>query len=134
MTNTGIITEIKDNKAKIKVVRSSACGSNCQSCGGCELKDHFIIADIKTEFDYSPKVGDKVIINLDNRTFYLYTVLGYTLFVAFLILGGVLGYMKFKTEDSSVIGAFIGLAAGFFVLKVFFRNKKTAYKIQKSEN
>jgi len=133
MDNIGKVFEITENIAKIKIVRDSACGSNCQSCGGCELKDHYIFADIKTEFNYTPTVGDNVTIIIDNKTFYLYSVLGYGLFILLLVLGSVLGYIKFKTEDASVLGAFSGLVIGFLALKLIFRNKKSAYKIQKSE-
>lgn len=134
MNNIGKIEEIKDGVAKIKIVRASACGENCASCSGCELKDHYITADLSSEFDYSPSEGDRVDIILDNKTFYLYSVLGYAVFVILLVLGAVLGYTNFKTEDASVLGAILGLAAGFFALKLIFKNKKSAYKIQKREN
>lgn len=133
MDNIGKVCEIKENTAKIKIVRDSACGSNCQSCGGCEFKDHFILADIKNEFAFVPAVGDNVIIVIDNKTFYLYSVLGYGLFIILLVLGSVLGYIRFKTEGASVLGAFSGLVIGFLALKLIFKNKKSAYKIQKSE-
>lgn len=133
MNNIGKITQIQGNTAKIKIVRDSACGSNCQSCGGCELKDHFITADIKNDFDFIPKVGDNVTISLDDKTFYTYSALGYGIFIILLILGAVLGYVKFKTDSASVLGGFLGLAVGFLFLKLMFRSKKSAYKIQKSE-
>ena len=133
MINVGKITELSDKTANIKIMRDSACGSNCQSCGGCELKDHYIEADIKTEFLYTPKVGDSVEIHLDNKTFYLYSVLGYGVFIVLLIFGAVVGYLKFKTDDASILGGILGLFSGFVFLKIFFKNKKAAYKIQKSE-
>ena len=133
MNNIGKITQIEGNTAKIKIVRDSACGSNCQSCGGCELKDHFITADIKTDFDFMPSVGDNVIISLDNKTFYTYSALGYGIFIVLLILGAVLGYIRFKTDSASVLGGFLGLTVGFLFLKLMFKNKKSSYKIQKSE-
>ena len=133
MINVGKITELSDKTAKIKIMRDSACGSNCQSCGGCELKDHYIEADIKTEFLYTPKFGDSVEIYLDNKTFYLYSVLGYGVFIVLLIFGAVIGYLKFKTDDASIFGGLLGLLSGFVFLKIFFKNKKAAYKIQKSE-
>ena len=133
MDNIGIITKICGDTAEVKVIRDSACGGQCRSCSGCELKNHVITADIKTELDFSPSVGDKVNIFLDNKTFYAYSAAGYAVFVILLIAGGALGYMKFKTEIASVLGAFSGLAAGFLILKLIFKNKKSAYKIQKSE-
>lgn len=132
MNNIGKVWEITENTAKIKVVRDSACGSNCKSCSGCELKDHFITADIKTELDFTPSVGDDVDILLDNKTFYTYSILGYGIFIVLLVMGAVFGYIKFRTENASVLGAFIGLIIGFFALKLIFKNKKSAYKIQKS--
>ena len=125
MENTGYISEIKNGKAKIKITRDSACGSNCQSCGGCELKEHFVEADIKTEFLYSPKVGDKVKISLDNKTFYAYSAVGYAIFVCLLICGGFLGYYFSKTDAASFLGALCGLAVGFLFVKILFKNKKT---------
>lgn len=134
MENIGFITEIKNDRAKIKVKRDSACGSNCQSCGGCELKEHFIEADIKTDFLYSPSPGDEVKIKLDNKTFYLYSATGYAIFVALLIIGGFLGYNFYKTETASFLGALCGLLIGFIIVKFIFRNKKTCLKIEKGGN
>ena len=131
MNNIGTITEITDSTVKIKIVRDSACGGNCQSCTGCELKDHFITADL-TDLDFTPQVGNCVNIFLDNKTFYAYTVSGYAVFVILLIAGAVSGYMKFKTEDASVLGAFLGLAIGFLALKLIFKNKKSAYTERKT--
>lgn len=134
MLNNGKIVEIKDGTAKIQILRESACGGNCQSCAGCELKNHFIYADLKDEFSYTPSVGDNVSIYMDNKVFYLYTVLGYAVFVLFIILGAIIGYSKFKTDSASILGAFIGLLIGFLTIKICFKNKKAAYKITKSEN
>lgn len=134
MTNTGLITKIEDGSAQIKIVRDSACGAQCHSCGGCEFKDHYITADIKTEFDYAPKVGDNVTIELDNKTFGLYTIAGYAVFIVFLIIGACIGYMQFKSDMASLAGAVLGLAAAFLLVKLIFKDKKTVYKIRKSEN
>lgn len=131
MKNTGYITEINGENAKIKIVRESACGSNCQSCGGCELKEHYIEADIKDDFLYSPKVGDEVKITLDNKTFYLYSAFGYAVFVVLIIAGGFLGYGLLKTDSASLFGAAVGVFLGFVILKLLFKNKKTYLKIEK---
>lgn len=131
MTNTGIIFEINGNKAKIKVLRESACGDSCESCSGCELKNHFIDADIKTEFDFAPKAGDRVSIYMDDKLFYRYSFIGYALFVVFMILGAVFGYSATKDEVQAILCAFLGILFAFVVVKLCFTNKKSGLKITK---
>ncbi len=133
MKNNGVISEINGKKAKIKVLRESACGGNCASCSGCELKNHFVDADIEKEFSFSPKVGDKVQITMDEKLFYTYAILGYGIFVLFLIVGAVLGWSFYKNENSAIIGGALGIIAGFFVVKLIFKNKKTGLKVSKIE-
>lgn len=133
MKNIGIISEINGKEAKIKVLRQSACGGNCASCSGCELKNHFIDADIEREFDFSPKVGDKVQITMDDKLFYTYAILGYGIFVVFLIAGAVLGWNFYKNENSAIIGGALGIVAGFCAVKLIFKNKKTGLKVSKTE-
>lgn len=134
MKQIGKIIEIENSLAKIQILRESACGGNCQSCAGCELKNHFIYADIKEEFDFLPNVGDNVLISMDDKTFYIYSILGYAVFIIFIILGAVISYNCFQTETASVLGAFSGLIIGFLIIKLCFKNKKAAYKITKGEN
>ena len=134
MKNNGVISEINGNKAKIKVLRESACGGNCASCSGCELKNHFIDADVEKEFDFSPKVGDKVLITMDDKLFYTYAVSGYALFVLFLLVGAVLGWFLYKNENSAIIGGALGIAVAFLIVKLIFKNKKTGLKVLKIED
>lgn len=133
MKNIGIISEINGKKAKIKVLRETACGGNCASCSGCELKNHFIDADIEKEFDFSPKVGDSVQITMDDKLFYTYAILGYGIFVVFLIAGAVLGWNFYKNENSAIIGGALGIVVSFCVVKLIFKNKKTGLKVSKTE-
>ena len=131
MTNTGIISEINGGKVKIKVLRESVCGGNCESCSGCELKNHFIDADIKTELDFEPKTGDRVNIFMDDKLFYRYSFIGYALFVVFMILGAVAGYSATKDEQKAILCAFSGILLAFVVVKLCFKNKKSGLKITK---
>ncbi len=133
MKNKGIISEINGEKAKIKVLRESACGGNCASCSGCELKNHYVEADIKKEFDFSPKVGDEVQITMDDKLFYTYAIAGYGIFVLFLIVGAVLGWYLLRNENSAIIGGALGIAVAFFAVKLIFKNKKTGLKVSKIE-
>lgn len=133
MKNKGIISEINGKKAKIKVLRESACGGNCASCSGCELKNHFIDADIEKEFDFSPKVGDSVQITMDDKLFYTYAILGYGIFIVLLIAGAVLGWNFYKNENSAIFGGALGIVVGFCVIKLIFKNKKTGLKVSKTE-
>ncbi len=133
MKNNGVISEINGKKAKIKVLRESACGGNCASCSGCELKNHFIDADIEKEFNFTPKVGDKVLITMDDKLFYTYAIFGYGIFVLFLIVGAVLGWSLYKNENSALIGSALGIVVAFALVKLIFKNKKTGLKVTKIE-
>ena len=133
MKNNGVISEIKGNKAKIQVLRESACGGNCASCSGCELKNHFVDADIEKEFGFTPKVGDKVEITMDDKLFFKYAVIGYGIFILFLIIGAVLGWILFDDELIAICGAAIGVLLAFVIVKLIFRNKKTGLFVTKIE-
>ena len=134
MTNTGKVIQINANKAKIQILRESACGGNCGSCEGCEMKNHFIDVDIKTECDFIPSVGDDVLITMDDKLFYRYTIIGYAVFVVFLILGAVFGYTATKNETTAILSAFLGMLVAFLIVKLVFKNKKSGLSITKIEN
>ena len=131
MINKGVVAEVNGGKAKIQVLRESACGGNCSSCEGCELKNHFVDGDINTEFDFFPQIGDKVLITMDDKLFYRYTIIGYAVFVVMMILGAVFGYVNSKSENMAIAGAFLGILVAFVIVKLSFKNRNSGLKITK---
>lgn len=134
MTNNGKIIEINGQKAKIQIMRESACGGSCKSCEGCELKNHFIDADISTELNFMPSVGDEVLISMDDSLFLRYAVMGYAVFIIFLILGAVFGYTATHNEIAAILCAFLGLLIAFIIVKLLFKNKRTGVSVRLRQN
>ena len=133
MKNKGVISEINGKNARIQVLRESACGGNCASCSGCELKNHFVDADIEKEFDFVPKVGDKVEVIMDDKLFFKYAVVGYGVFVLFLLIGAVLGWTLTSDETVTLLCAALGLLVAFVIVKLLFGGKKNGIFVTKTE-
>lgn len=127
MENIGIVTQIKDGTAKVRIDRESACGGNCSSCNGCP--SGAVIIDIENAEEL--KVGDKVKLTLDNKEFLKSALIGYGVMVVFMVVSAVLGYMFLNNESASVICGLFGLVIGFFILKVIYRNQTEKYSVEK---
>lgn len=101
MKNTGVITEIKGNKAKIKFIRESACGGNCESCSGCSTKP----IEIYIENTLNAKLYDKVEVETET---------GKILFSAFLLyifplIALVLSYLLSVRYLGEILSSFVGV-------------------------
>ena len=67
MQVNGKIIEILDNnRAKVEIKRTSMCGENCASCGGCSMQTSVIIA----ECDDNIEINDEVFLEMSNSSFF----------------------------------------------------------------
>lgn len=114
--------------AEVTVARETACGHDCESCGGCGTKAGSISVCARTDLSLVP--GDKVEIYSDNR------VIGFAALVYLLPL--VLffaGYLMvpFLREELRYlcggIGFSVGIAAAVFGDRAVRRRNAISYEI-----
>ena len=129
MKQYGYVTDVQQNRAKIRVVRESSCGGNCVSCKGCPTEAVFV--ECMTEKNLQK--GDKVVLTMPTKTFFKGMLLGYGQTVVLMIIGAILGYKFFGNEISSIIGMFGGLVLGLAVSKVFSSKDRYEIKAEKAD-
>ena len=127
-TEQGLVIEVIDNMAKVKVGRHNDC-SNCGACPGNESV--VIIANDKV----GVKVGDRVIfevkeVNVLKGAFVVFIL---PLIAAFIgvILGGFIGnYNSFNVNISEIIGGVITFLFSMILVKLFDRASTGSEKQQ----
>lgn len=120
MEQIGYVTEVQGDRVLVRVDRESACGGNCVSCKGCPT-DAIIVECKHTE---PLERGDRVRLLMQNKSFFKNMFLGYGLSVIVMILGAVLGYIMFKAELASVLGAVVGLLFSLLAVKLIYPKDK----------
>ncbi len=132
LVEQGVVKEIKNNKAVVKVERSHVC-KNCSQKGSCKLmlyesQDHMLI---EVENSLNAKVGDRVELGISSSSFLKVVFLTYLLPVFLLIAGAYVGE-GFGKEEGALIGAAISLTFWFIFLKRFEKSVKgkDSYKIR----
>lgn len=121
MRQTGIVEEVRGNTATVKIIRSSACGENCASCGLCQNKE--MLAEAKNTANAA--AGDTVIIETaDNRVMGA-AFLAYILPLIAMLAGYFLGAVK--SETAGIIASFIFLAAAFAAVILTDKKRRQKY-------
>lgn len=128
MTNKGIVTQIVDNKVKLKLFKSSSC-SHCSQCSEASKygKDYEFTIDKKVE------LGDLVTLEISERDVIKAAAIAYIMPPVFMILGYIIANKLDFNELQSAIGSFVGLAISFFILFVydkFFAKKNIENEIK----
>ncbi len=129
MKQYGYVTEVLDDKVKIRVIRESSCGGNCVSCKGCPTDA--VMVECVTDEAFS--AGEKVTLIMKDKAFYNGLFWGYGQVILLTVILAVLGYVIFKTELASVLGAALGLCLGLTLAKLIFRNRKSEIKVEKAD-
>ena len=130
MKKDGKIIEILDkNLVKVEIIRTSACGESCQSCGGCPIKSSTIIA----ENEDNCGINDEVCLEINNDKFFY---LSFAIFI-FPILSIIFAYILLRNfipnDDFAAISAFL-MGVAVFVAVVMFSKKVKMPKCYKSSN
>ncbi len=118
MTQIGRVVSVTGALAKIEVRRASACGENCAMCkGGCVPTKH--IATAKNTA--GAKEGDVVRIDTSDADVLKSAFLVY--FLPILILFACYGIAIIISDSKPIaaISGILGLALGFFILRVIDR-------------
>ncbi len=119
MKQIGYVTEVANGRAKVRIDRESSCGGNCVSCKGCPQSA--LVAECVSDGEL--KVGDRAEVSMPTGGFFRNVFLGYGTLVILVIAFAVLGYIIFKSDIASVVGAVFGLALGIVLLKLCFKGR-----------
>lgn len=119
-----VVVKIEHAVAYVQAERKSSCsGCSESSCGTSVLANFFGRKTplYRASNDAGAKVGDRVVVGMDESALFKGTLLLYLFPLALLFVGAVAGCALAVTADVkdgySVAGAFIGLVAGFLGLK-----------------
>ncbi len=118
MEKFGTVTKIEKDKAIVTVIRDSACGENCAACGICKNSREMTMIVPNNDF----KVGDKVRLVTDDKTFLKSSAIGYLLLTVLLIVGGAIG-AKLGGDWAAFLSALLGLGLGVVLIRCFFAEK-----------
>lgn len=132
MQEKGIVVSQKNNVVEVEVVRVSACGDNCSSCGGgCNTSG--VIVSATTDTKLVP--GDIVVIEASSSTILLSTAIAYLIPLVLLLIGSVGGATIFRNygmTEYELAGFGIGvlsLIVSFFLIR-FLGNRMAEKKIK----
>ena len=125
MEQTGYVVSVSGGAAKVRVDRESACGGNCVSCKGCPASA--VIVDVADELGL--RKGDVVTLYEDTKKVIKYAAIGYGLMAVLLVVGAVVGFILTQRDIMAIIGAAVALLVGFLIVKIFFRNVDTQFKV-----
>ena len=130
----GVVREVEGEYARVETIRKTSCGS-CNVKGTCGTS---LIASVfpqrtallKVANPEGAKIGDRVVLGLDESLLQRTSVLVYGLPMLTFIGGSVLGHYIFATELMSILGGLSGLLAGLFVVRLRTANVR---KLTQSE-
>lgn len=115
----GIIENIKDNHARVKFYKDSACAS-CSACSGETKFGQKISINLKENGNF--KMGDEITIEIDDMVLLKLSFIVYILPAVAMILGYIiLDFFKFS-QGISILGSFGALVLSFVAL--YFYDKK----------
>ena len=121
-----VVIKIEDSVAYVQADRKSSCsGCSESSCGTSVLANFFGQKTplYRAHNEAGAKVGDRVVVGMNESALFQGTLLLYLFPLLLLFVGALAGSALAATVDArdgySVLGAAIGLAAGFLGLKLF---------------
>ena len=109
--------------AEVRTVRMSACGGNCQSCGGC--------SDMRTvyaENSVNAQIGDRVEIEMPSKTVLAAALIVYVIPIAVLIAGYLIGNVLFDKEWQNIISGILPMFVSYIIISAVTRKNKNKYK------
>ncbi len=123
MEQTGIVEECAGAMARVKIMRSSACGDNCAACGLCANKETLIEA----RNTCGAVKGDVVVLNMSGGRVLNAAFLAYIVPVLLLVAGAAAGEYVFGSENAGILAGFALMAVSFIALHLFDKRLKSRY-------
>ncbi|MBO5407894.1 MAG: SoxR reducing system RseC family protein [Clostridia bacterium] len=111
-----VLKRLNEKNILIKVIRSSACGGNCHTCGMCQGGE----ADIIAECSEPVQEGDKVLVTIPNKRFFSISFAVFFLPLAVMIVAFWF-CNRYYAEAVSALMAFLAGVLFFVGITVWFR-------------
>ena len=123
----GTITKVTDNKAWVKVRRSSMCDA-CNSRSACNTLSGDDIMEAEAINTANARVGDRVLLKIPTKALWKISFVLYMVPVIFLMAGVILGMKLAKTyalepELGALLLGSLGCIISFIIIKLV--SKKT---------
>lgn len=126
MRKPGIVKRGGD-MCEVAVLRQSACGENCAHCkGGCTPTDTIIFA----ENIVGAKAGDRVVLEIPDKTGIKAAALVYLLPIIALITGALLAYSEGLSEGAVALISLMSMAAVILIVWVINKAFPTSFKVK----
>lgn len=111
-----IATVISADKktALVQIMRASACGENCASCGGCKETRH----TSKVENPIGAQPGQKVKVEMEAKSLIFISFLAYIVPILALFLGYGISYALWQNEILSDLIGILFLLLSFVFLRM----------------
>lgn len=117
-----IISLIDDNKAKVVVVRGTACGSNCSNCESCIYQNEIMV---EANNIIKANAGDIVLIETKSSIVFRAAAIVYIFPIVMLLIGFVFSNIILNfTEGLSILVSFLFLCVSLIII-VFSQKRKT---------
>lgn len=123
MRETGIVEEIIGKNARVRVIKKSACGENCASCGGCVPSER----TLEAKNSIGAEAGDRVILELAGERVLSAAALVYILPLAVFIAVYFLCMNKIAAESARIVLSTLAAAAVLVSVYFYQRKKGTNY-------
>lgn len=117
-----VVIEQIGTQVRLEIIRRTACGicGQTRGCGNAtwgKLLGH-AQTTLKVENPIDAKVGDYVVVGIEEKVFLNATFLLYVVPLMALFIGAGLAQVFFGQDGYVILGAVLGLGLGFFVVKV----------------
>lgn len=127
MTNYAVVTKLlPEGKAEIEVVRQSACGGNCASCGGCS-KNNIMKAVAINKVNAQP--GQRVLIESSSSRIFSAVALVYVMPLVFFVASYIIAAAQGLSEGKCILVSFAALAFSAVILVLSQKLKKNKDEI-----
>ena len=128
MIQKAVVKKILDeNHAQIEVQRQSACGHDCEKCGGCGAPTERVQATAINSV--AAKVGDIVTVGGSSKQNLGMAAIVYAIpLILFFVFYGVCAALQIS-EGFSVLAGIIGFILGIFAAIIHNRRVRVANKV-----
>lgn len=130
ISEQGIIEEISNQKAIVRIRKSGAC-AHCSSKGSCSISDRDMLVEVQNNLQ--AKKGDTVELSVPEGTLLKLSALVYLMPIIALMFGAFIGsylsiYLNSDQSITAIITGGIFCGISFLGLKIFERSKRSDNK------
>lgn len=119
MTNNGVVKKLlPGGMAEVAVIRQSACGGNCASCGGCSSNN---VMTARAHNLVNAKTGQSVVIESSTKKIFGAVALVYVMPLIFFLASYIAADAMGLSEGICVLASFLALAFSGVLLVLYQR-------------